>query len=41
VLNAAVDTAMNRLPRAQVARVAPGDAAKAAAIAAFLREENA
>jgi pimeloyl-ACP methyl ester carboxylesterase len=41
VLNAAIDTAMNRLPRAQVARVAPGDAAKAAAIAAFLREENA
>jgi pimeloyl-ACP methyl ester carboxylesterase len=41
VLNAAIDTAMSRLPRAQVARVAPGDAAKAAAIAAFLREENA
>lgn len=41
LLNAAIDTAMNRLPRARVARVAPGDVAKAAAIAAFLREENA
>jgi hypothetical protein len=41
VLNAAIDTAMSRLPSAQVARVAPGDAAKAQAIATFLREEAA
>ena len=38
---AAIDTALSRLPRAQVARVAPGDAAKAQAIATFLREEAA
>ncbi len=36
VLNAAIEIAMAKLPRASVARVKPGDAAKAAAIAAFL-----
>jgi pimeloyl-ACP methyl ester carboxylesterase len=36
VLNAAIETATRQLPRPQVARVAPGDAAKAAAIAGFL-----
>jgi pimeloyl-ACP methyl ester carboxylesterase len=41
VLNAAIETAMARLPRASVARVAPGDAAKAAAIAGFLAAEAA
>jgi pimeloyl-ACP methyl ester carboxylesterase len=41
VLNAAIETATRQLPRPQVARVAPGDAAKAAAIAAFLAGEAA
>jgi pimeloyl-ACP methyl ester carboxylesterase len=36
VLNAAIETALAKLQRASVARVAPGDAPKAAAIAAFL-----
>ena len=39
VLNAAIETATRQLPRSQVARVAPGDAAKAAAIARFLAQE--
>ena len=39
VLNAAIETAMRQLPRSQVARVAPGDVAKAAAIAQFLAQE--
>lgn len=38
VLNAAIETATRQLPRPQVARVAPGDAAKAAAIAGFLAQ---
>jgi pimeloyl-ACP methyl ester carboxylesterase len=41
VLNAAIETALAKLPRASVARVAPGDAPKAAAIAAFLAAEAA
>jgi hypothetical protein len=38
---AAIETALGKLPRASVARVAPGDAAKAAAIATFLAAEAA
>jgi pimeloyl-ACP methyl ester carboxylesterase len=41
VLNAAIETATGLLRRSQVTRVAPGDAAKAAAIAAFLAAEAA
>ncbi len=41
VLNAAIETAQQKLPGASVARVAPGDAAKAAAIATFLAQEAA
>lgn len=41
VLNAAIETATRALPRSQVARVAPGDAAKAAAIAGFLAQVTA
>jgi pimeloyl-ACP methyl ester carboxylesterase len=41
VLNAAIETARGLLRRSQVTRVAPGDSAKAAAIAAFLAAEAA
>jgi pimeloyl-ACP methyl ester carboxylesterase len=40
VLNAAIETATQRLKHSSVARVAPGDAAKATAIAAFLAREG-